>query len=236
MWSVPRICWSLHHLSCSSSDHCWSQAMNFVIPWALILILLPIHHRANSQATPSFETFTSPLRLSSLQQLSSFLAYLCRGTVVWKVFWWYWHWAPLLHRQRNSWSIIWSSLLHSTGLSFGLFTNLCLHLCSVFVLLLLLLIAKRCKNTHAIFQQLSKETMQERDPSRGSPNAATKVIKTSYLWRYLQRQQQRSKFSAAFILKNFFQARFTTNYSNFYLSSHSKGQNLEMQHLNLLLK
>ena len=74
------------------------------------------------------------------------------------------------------------------------FTNLCLHLCSVFVLLLLLLIAKRCKNTHAIFQQLSKETMQERDPSRGSPNAATKVIKTSYLWRYLQRQQ-RSKFS-----------------------------------------
>ena len=73
------------------------------------------------------------------------------------------------------------------------FTNLCLHLCSVFVLLLLL-IAKRCKNTHAIFQQLSKETMQERDPSRGSPNAATKVIKTSYLWRYLQRQQ-RSKFS-----------------------------------------
>ena len=69
------------------------------------------------------------------------------------------------------------------------FTNLCLHLCSVFVLLLLLLIAKRCKNTHAIFQQLSKETMQERDPSRGSPNAATKVIKTSYLWRYLQRHR-----------------------------------------------
>ena len=74
-------------------------------------------------------------------------------------------------------SIIWTFLLTSV------FTSVLL------CFTMLLLIAKRCKNTHAIFQQLSKETMQERDPSRGSPNAATKVIKTSYLWRYLQRQR-----------------------------------------------
>ena len=74
-------------------------------------------------------------------------------------------------------SIIWTFLLTSV------FTSVLLCFA------MLLLIAKRCKNTHAIFQQLSKETMQERDPSRGSPNAATKVIKTSYLWRYLQRQR-----------------------------------------------
>ena len=175
MWSVPRICWSLHHLSCSSS---WSQAMNFVIPWALILILLPIHHRY--EATPSFETFTSPLYLSSLEQLSSFLAYLCK---------WYFDDIDIASAQRNSWSIIWSSLLHSTGLSFGLFLLTSVFTSVLLCFTMLLLIAKRCKNTHAIFQQLSKETMQERDPSRGSPNAATKVIKTSYLWRYLQRQR-----------------------------------------------
>ena len=152
--------------------------MNFVIPWALILILLPIHHRY--EATPSFETFTSPLYLSSLEQLSSFLAYLCK---------WYFDDIDIASAQRNSWSIIWSSLLHSTGLSFGLFLLTSVFTSVLLCFTMLLLIAKRCKNTHAIFQQLSKETMQERDPSRGSPNAATKVIKTSYLWRYLQRQR-----------------------------------------------
>ena len=119
MWSVPRICWSLHHLSCSSS---WSQAMNFVIPWALILILLPIHHRW--EATPSFETFTSPLYLSSLEQLSSFLAYLCK---------WYFDDIDIAKRR---------CIGATPDPSFGhlcctlqvyhldFFTNLCLHLCS----------------------------------------------------------------------------------------------------------
>ena len=107
------------------------------------------------------------------------------GILVQVVFWWYWHCIGaaqlLIHHLVISAalyrSIIWTFLLTSV------FTSVLLCFA------MLLLIAKRCKNTHAIFQQLSKETMQERDPSRGSPNAATKVIKTSYLWRYLQRQR-----------------------------------------------
>ena len=128
-----------------------SNEIALVIPWALILILLPIHHIS---PTPSFETFTgTPTATAYSSPLSRNWAHFWH-TCVHQVFWWYWHGAR---------SIIWSS---STGLSFGLFfRELCLHL--RFTRWYCCLLQKRCKNTHAIFQQLSKETMQERDPSRG---------------------------------------------------------------------
>ena len=210
MWSVPRICWSLHHLSCSSS---WSQAMNFVIPWALILILLPIHHRY--EATPSFETFTSPLYLSSLEQLSSFLAYLCK---------WYFDDIDIASAQRNSWSIIWSSLLHSTGLSFGLFL-----LTSVFTSVLL---SSFCCHAAAYCKEMQKHTchfpaIEQRNYARAWPlpgvtECSNKGDKNFLSMKISPKAEKHS------FWRPFFQAHFTTNYSNFYLSSHSKGQNLEM--------
>ena len=209
MWSVPRICWSLHHLSCSSS---WSQAMNFVIPWALILILLPIHHRY--EATPSFETFTSPLYLSSLEQLSSFLAYLCK---------WYFDDIDIASAQRSATPDPSFGHLCCTLQVYHLdfFTNLCLHLCSSMFYHAAAYCKEMQKHT-CHFPAIEQRNYARAWPLPGVTECSNKGDKNFLSMKISPKAEKHS------FWRPFFQAHFTTNYSNFYLSSHSKGQNLEM--------
>ena len=142
------------------------------------------------------------------------------GILVQVVFWWYWHSIGaaqlLIHHLVISAalyrSIIWTFLLTSVFTSV-LLSSFCCHAAAY---------CKEMQKHTCHFPAIEQRNYARAWPLPGVTECSNKGDKNFLSMKISPKAEKHSFWGP------FFQAHFTTNYSNFYLSSHSKGQNLEM--------
>ena len=140
------------------------------------------------------------------------------GILVQVVFWWYWH--SIGAAQLLIHHLVISAALYRS-IIWTFFTNLCLHLCSSMFYHAAAYCKEMQKHT-CHFPAIEQRNYARAWPLPGVTECSNKGDKNFLSMKISPKAEKHS------FWRPFFQAHFTTNYSNFYLSSHSKGQNLEM--------